>query len=171
MVSFGPRQRYLGESAKTQEVTNFTNTVGSLIRLLGRKYNDPHVHNTEARFVNAKICDVNGWVGVQVQYLGKEEELSSVQLAAMFLGKLRDTAARELKTPVSDIVISCPSWFTDAQRRALLDAAEIARLNPLRILNNNAAGILYYQFISSGVGIWDYKIRFVRRKATKCCIC
>lgn len=144
MISFGQRQRYLGEAAKTQEIGNFKNTVGSLIRLVGRRYDEPEIQQIEARFINAKLCDVGGEVGVQVQYLEETREFSATQLLAMYLGKLRDIASVELKIPVSDVVLSCPSWFTDKQRRALLDAALIAGLNPLRILNDTTAAAIAY---------------------------
>ncbi len=62
----------------------------------------------------------------------------------MYLGKLRDTASNELKQPVSDVVIAVPGWFTEIQRRAILDAAAIASLNPLRIINDYTAVAFSY---------------------------
>lgn len=67
----------------------------------------------------------------------------------MYLGKLRDIAANELKVPVSDVVISVPPWYTDIQRRALMDAAMIASLNPLRIINDTTAVALGYGITKS----------------------
>ena len=60
----------------------------------------------------------------------------------MYLSKIKQTAAGELKLPVSDVCLSCPPWFTDVQRRALIDAAEIAGLKPLRLLNDTTAAAL-----------------------------
>ncbi|KAI5926218.1 heat shock protein Hsp88 [Camillea tinctor] len=77
-------------------------------------------------------------------YQGKKEKFSATQLIAMFLSKVRQTAANELRLPVSDVVMSVPAWFTDAQRRSLIDAAEIAGLKPLRIINDNTAAALGY---------------------------
>lgn len=65
LVAFGPKQRAIGESAKTQETSNFKNTIGSLKRLIGRTLNDPDVE-AEKRFLNAKLIDLNGQVGTQV---------------------------------------------------------------------------------------------------------
>jgi heat shock protein 4 len=62
----------------------------------------------------------------------------------MYLSKIKSTAAREIKLPVSDVVISVPAWFTDSQRRAMLDAAEIAGLRPLRLMNDTTAIALGY---------------------------
>ena len=75
-MSFGIRQRAIGESAKTQEVSNFKNTIGSLKRLVGRTLNDPEVQEVESKFVNAKLIDVNGSVGVQVRAYIKRKKTS-----------------------------------------------------------------------------------------------
>ena len=69
LVSFGPKQRSIGELAKTQEVSNFKNTIGSLKRLIGRTLTDPDVSEVESKFITAKLVDVNGTVGVQVRFL------------------------------------------------------------------------------------------------------
>jgi heat shock protein 4 len=68
IVAFGTRARALGEAAKTQEISNFRNSVGSLKRLIGRTYSDPEVEY-EKRFTHAEIVDVNGSVGVKVRAL------------------------------------------------------------------------------------------------------
>ncbi|KAJ1657047.1 adenyl-nucleotide exchange factor sse1 [Dispira simplex] len=144
MVSFGAKQRHLGEAAKTQEVFNFKNTVSSLKRLVGRSFHGKDIQDVESRFITAPLCDVDGEVGVKVQYQGSEHTFSATQLAAMYLAKLRDTAANELKLPVSDVVISVPGWYTDSQRRHLLSAAQIAGLNCLRLMSDTAASALAY---------------------------
>jgi len=143
LVGFGPKNRYLGEAAKTQEVSNLKNTVGSLTRLVGRSLNDPDVQ-IEQEYLSAPLVDINGQVGAEVTYLGKKERFTAVQLAAMFLTKARETASKELKLPVNDMVIAVPAWFTDAQRRGLLDAAEIAGLKVLRLINETTATALGY---------------------------
>ncbi|WRT64343.1 uncharacterized protein IL334_001275 [Kwoniella shivajii] len=144
LVSFTPRQRHIGEPAKTAETSNFKNTVGSLKRLIGRSLNDPEIDEYEKKFINAQLADVNGSVGVKVNYLGEPTEFSFTQLVAAYLGKLRDNAATELKQAVSDVVIAVPGWYTDVQRRAMLDAANIAGLNPLRLINDTTAVALGY---------------------------
>lgn len=144
LVSFGPKQRAIGEAAKTQEISNFKNTIGSLKRLLGRSPDDPEIRNVEKKFINANLVDVSGSVGVQVNYLGEPSQFSATQLSAMFFGKLRDIAANELKNPVSDVVIAVPGWYTQAQRQAALDAAAIAGLNVLRLINDTSATALGY---------------------------
>ncbi|KAL0084898.1 heat shock protein 70 family [Phycomyces blakesleeanus] len=144
LVSFGFKQRFLGESAKTQEIGNFKNTVGSLKRLAGRRLDDPEIVGNEANYVTAELAEVDGQVGAAVNFLGESRSFSNVQLLAMFLGKLKETASHELKIPVSDCVITVPGWFTEIQRRAVLDAAQIVGLNCLRLVNDLAAASLGY---------------------------
>ncbi|CAO3612752.1 unnamed protein product [Cunninghamella blakesleeana] len=144
LVSFGTKQRFLGESAKTQEISNFKNTVGSLKRLAGRTLADPEIQEHEKQFIAAELADVDGQVGVKVNYLGESQTFSNVQLLAMYLGKLKDITASEITSPVSDCVITVPGWFTEAQRRAILSAAEIAGLNCLRLVNDLTAAALGY---------------------------
>ncbi|KAH7137120.1 heat shock protein Hsp88 [Dactylonectria estremocensis] len=141
MVGFGPKSRYLGETAKTQEISNLKNTVSSLKRLAGRNFSDPDIQ-IEQQYITAPLVDVNGQVGAEVNYLGNKEKFSSTQLLAMYLSKIKQTAAAELKLPVSDICMTVPPWFTDIQRRALLDAAEVAGLKLLRLINDNTAAAL-----------------------------
>ncbi|KAK3324229.1 heat shock protein 70 family [Cercophora scortea] len=143
LVGFGPKSRYLGEAAKTQEISNLKNTVSSLKRLAGRSFNDPDVQ-IEQQFISAPLVDINGQVGAEVTYLGQKEQFTSTQLVAMFLGKIKQTTADELKLPVSDLVLSVPAWFTDIQRRSLIDAADIAGLKVLRLMNDTTAAALGY---------------------------
>ena len=67
LVAFGPKQRAIGEAAKTQETSNFRNTIGSLKRLIGRTLSDPEVQDVEKTFINANLVDVNGTVGAEVR--------------------------------------------------------------------------------------------------------
>lgn len=142
MVGFGPKSRYLGEAAKTQEISNLKNTIGALNRLAGRKFNDPELE-IEKNFISAELVEAQGGeVGAKVKYQGKDEIFTGTQLIAMYLSKIKNTASAELKLPVSDIVISVPPWFTDAQRRSMMDAADIAGLKLLRLMNDTTAAAL-----------------------------
>jgi heat shock protein 4 len=82
---------------------------------------------------------MGGQVGAEVTYLGKKEQFTATQITAMFLTRMKATASAELKLPVADVVLSCPVWYTDAQRRSILDAADIAGLKCLRLINDNTA--------------------------------
>lgn len=145
LVSFGQKARAIGEAAATAQTSNFKNTVGSLKRLVGRTFQDESIQNTEKKFVTTELVDAKGEVGVKVNYAGESHVFSATQVMAMYLAKLRDTAQAELAgAGVSDVVLSVPIWFTDAQRRAMLSAAEIANLNPLRVMNEPTATALGY---------------------------
>lgn len=98
----------------------------------------------ERDYVSAQLVDMRGQVGAEVAYLGKKEQFTATQLVSMFLSKVKATASAELKLPVSDIVIGVPPWFTDVQRRSLMDAAEIAGLKLLRLINDTTATALGY---------------------------
>ncbi|KAJ3309452.1 adenyl-nucleotide exchange factor sse1 [Boothiomyces sp. JEL0838] len=145
LVSFTDKQRFLGEGAKTLEISNFKHTVASLKRLAGRHYDDPEIIEKELRFINARIVKGDREeAAVAVNYLNEEKVFSFTQLNAMFLAKVKEFTGKELGIPVSDCVISCPTWFTDSQRRALLDAANVAGLNCLRLMNDTTASALGY---------------------------
>ncbi|KAI3625449.1 hypothetical protein CBS9595_000810 [Malassezia furfur] len=145
LVSFLDKARAIGEAAATAQTSNFKNTVGSLKRLVGRKFDDEAIQNIEKKFIYAELVDAGGEVGVKVNYAGEQHVFSATQVLAMYLAKLRDTAQNELGgQTVSDVVFSVPIWFTDSQRRAMLAAAEIANLNPLRAINEPTATALGY---------------------------
>ncbi|KAG5438443.1 hypothetical protein PCANB_002932 [Pneumocystis canis] len=143
MVSFGPKNRYLGESAKTQEVSNFKNTISCINRLVSRAYTDSEIFSIEKEYIYVPLVDIHGKLGVRVNFLGKEEHFTTVQIAAMYLTKIKQTFQKE-QNSIPDVVISVPGWFTDVQRRGIVDAAEIAGLNLLRIINDTTAAALSY---------------------------
>jgi len=160
LVGFGPKSRYLGEAAKTQEISNLKNTVGCLKRLIGRSFNDPDIQ-TEQQYISATLVDANGQVGAEVTYLGQKEQFTAAQLTAMFLSKIRQMTSAEIKLPVSDMVMSVPAWFTDIQRRALIDATEIAGLKLLRLINDTTAAALGYGITKLDLPTADEKPRRV----------
>jgi heat shock protein 4 len=141
LVGFTARSRHIGEAAKGAEISNLKNTIGSLKRLIGRSFNDPDVA-IEQEYNTAPLVDVDGQAGVEVNYLGKKEKFTATQLVAMFLGKIKDITSKELRLPVSDCTVSVPAWFTDVQRRAMIDAGDIAGLNVLRLINDTTATAL-----------------------------
>lgn len=135
----------MGESAKTQENFNFKNTVGSLKRLLGRPASDPEIQAIEKQFVNASLVEGEGGeIAASVSYVNEQKNFTFTQLAGMFFGKVKEFTEAEVKIPVTDAVISCPGWFTDRQRRALISAAEIAGIRVLRLINDSTAAALGY---------------------------
>ncbi|KAI3654370.1 hypothetical protein MP228_001089 [Amoeboaphelidium protococcarum] len=146
LVSFGPKQRHIGESAKSMELGNFKNTVGSLKRLIGRKFSEKDVTDIEAKYLNCELVPINGGneIGAKVQFQNEERVFSYTQLMAMYINKLKQITEQELKSVVTDCVISVPLYFTDAQRRALIDAADIAGVKALRLIPDVTASALQW---------------------------
>ncbi|XP_016965760.1 heat shock 70 kDa protein 4 isoform X2 [Drosophila biarmipes] len=145
-VAFDGKKRIIGVAAKNQQVTNMKNTVGGFKRLLGRKFNDPHVQH-ELKSIPARVeARGDGSIGIKVNYLGEDQHFGPEQLTAMLFTKLKETSAAAMQTQVNDCVIACPVFFTNAERRALLDAAQIAGLNVLRLMNETTATALAYGF-------------------------
>ncbi|XP_053973467.1 97 kDa heat shock protein isoform X2 [Hylaeus anthracinus] len=144
-VAFSGKNRILGVAAKNQMVTNMKNTIHGFKRLLGRKYNDPQVQR-ELQMLPFKVTQQadGGGIGIHVQYLGEEQIFTPEQITAMLFTKLKDISEAALQTVVNDCVISVPSYYTQAERQALLDAARIADLNVLRLFNETTATALCY---------------------------
>ncbi|XP_055592925.1 heat shock 70 kDa protein 4L isoform X2 [Uranotaenia lowii] len=160
-VAFAGRNRVLGVAAKNQQVTNMNNTIGGFKRLLGRKYNDPHVQN-ELRMIPYKVEPrSDGGIGIRVHYQDEECVFSPEQITAMLFTKLKDDSAKELKTQINDCVITVPSFFTNAERQSLLDAAGIAGLNVLRLMNETTATALSYGFYKQDLPVPEEKARNV----------
>ncbi|XP_060530974.1 heat shock 70 kDa protein 4 isoform X2 [Cylas formicarius] len=143
-IAFSGKNRILGVAAKNQQVTNMKNTVYGLKRLIGRKFRDPHVQREIQMLPYNVLEDKNGSIGIKVHYLNEEHTFSPEQCLAMLLTKLKDTATTALQTPVNDCVISVPSYFTNNERKALLDSAAISGLNVLRLFNETTATALSY---------------------------
>uniref|UniRef100_A0A667XU49 Heat shock protein 4a n=1 Tax=Myripristis murdjan TaxID=586833 RepID=A0A667XU49_9TELE len=143
-VSFGQRNRAIGAAAKSQVVTNCKNTVQGFKRFHGRAFSDPYIQSAKSKLVYDLAQMPSGSTGIKVMYMEEEKVFSIEQVTAMLLTKLKETAESALKKPVADCVISVPSYFTDTERRSVIDAAQIAGLNCLRLMNETTAVTLAY---------------------------
>ncbi|KAG4078952.1 hypothetical protein HA402_010904 [Bradysia odoriphaga] len=160
-VAFAGKKRILGVAAKNQQVTNMKNTISDFKRLLGRKFNDPQVE-LESKFIPYRLEPrPDGGVGIRVNYLDEEQVFSPEQLTAMLFTKLKETSETALQAQVNDCVIACPIFFTNAERQALLNAANIADLNVLRLINETTAVALSYGFYKQDLPAVDEKPRNV----------
>uniref|UniRef100_A0A8C1Y7L2 Heat shock protein 4b n=1 Tax=Cyprinus carpio TaxID=7962 RepID=A0A8C1Y7L2_CYPCA len=125
-------------------VTNCKNTVQGFKRFHGRAFSDPFVQNLRSSLVYDLSQMPSGTTGIKVMYMEEEKVFSIEQITAMLLTKLKETAESALKKPVADCVISVPCFYTDAERRSVIDAAQIAGLNCLRLMNETTAVALAY---------------------------
>lgn len=160
-VSFGPRNRSIGAAAKNQVVTNCKNTVQGFKQFHGRAFSDPYVQAAKSSLVFDLAQMPTGTTGIKVMYMEEEKVFSIEQVTAMLLTKLKETAEAALKKPVADCVISVPSFFTDAERRSVMDAAQIAGLNCLRLMNDTTAVALAYGIYKQDLPAPEEKPRIV----------
>ncbi|XP_010493114.1 PREDICTED: heat shock 70 kDa protein 16 [Camelina sativa] len=144
MVSFGEKQRFMGAAAAASATMHPKSTISQLKRLIGRKFREPDVQNDLRLFPFEASEGSDGGIQIQLRYMGEIQSFSPVQILGMLLSHLKQTAEKSLKTPVSDCVIGIPSYFTNAQRLAYLDAAAIAGLRPLRLMHDSTATALGY---------------------------
>ena len=133
-------ERLVGQVAKRQAITNPENTIFSIKRFMGRKFNDPEVQR-DIKLVPYKVTAApNG--DCQVVLGGRT--YSPPEISAMILQKLKADAEAYLGEPVTEAVITVPAYFNDAQRQATKDAGKIAGLEVLRIINEPTAASLAY---------------------------
>ncbi len=133
-------ERLVGQSAKRQAVTNPTNTLYAVKRLIGRRFDDPLVAKDKSMVPYDIVRGDNGdaWVSA------RGEKYSPSQISAFTLGKMKETAEAYLGEPVTQAVITVPAYFNDSQRQATKDAGRIAGLEVLRIINEPTAAALAY---------------------------
>lgn len=133
-------ERLVGQIAKRQSITNPENTIFSIKRLMGRKYNTPEVEHARKRLPYKIVEASNGDAHVEIR--GKR--YSPPEISAMILQKLKEAAEDYLGEKITDAVITVPAYFNDSQRQATKDAGKIAGLNVLRIINEPTAAALAY---------------------------
>lgn len=143
-VAFGEKARTMGVAAKSAQNTQARRTFYGFKKLLGRKVGDPRVTEEMARVPFELTQGEGGRVVYALNYGGKDVQLTSEQITASLFTKLKEIGENALGTKVNDVVISCPSYFTDAERRALLDSAKMSGLNVLRLMNDTTATALAY---------------------------
>ena len=135
-------ERLVGEAAKRQAVTNPRNTVYSIKRFMGRKYDE--VQEELKRVPYKVVRTANGDAAVEVEVDGKPKVFSPPEISAMILAKLRADAEVRLGEKITQAVITVPAYFNDSQRQATKDAGRIAGLEVLRIINEPTAASLAY---------------------------
>ncbi|WP_425051115.1 molecular chaperone DnaK [Psychromarinibacter sp. S121] len=140
IVGFTDDERLVGQPAKRQAVTNPSNTVFAVKRLIGRRLGDAEVEKDKNLVPYSIVDGGNGDAWVEV----KGETYSPSQISAFILQKMKETAENYLGEDVTQAVITVPAYFNDAQRQATKDAGKIAGLEVLRIINEPTAAALAY---------------------------
>ena len=143
VVSFTENQRFVGDSATPQMISNPKNTVFAIKRLIGRRYNDPEVQN-ELKRLPYKVVDRNDRPYVEIDFKSEVKNLSPEEISAMVLTKMKNIAEDYIGKTVKNAVVTVPAYFNDAQRKATKDAGAIAGLNVMRILNEPTAAAIAY---------------------------
>src|SRR4026209_1629503 len=135
-------ERLVGDAAKRQAVTNSRNTIYSIKRVMGRKFDEIQ---EEIKRVPYKVVRAsNGDAAVEVEIDGKPKQFTPPEISAMILGKLKADAEAKLGEKITQAVITVPAYFNDSQRTATKDAGKIAGLEVLRIINEPTAASLAY---------------------------
>ncbi|ABQ30851.1 MULTISPECIES: molecular chaperone DnaK [Acidiphilium] len=141
MVAFSEsNERLVGQSAKRQAVTNPTNTLYAVKRLIGRRYDDPTVEKDKGLVSYNIVRGDNGDAWVE----SRGQRYAPSQISSFVLTKMKETAEAYLGEAVTQAVITVPAYFNDAQRQATKDAGKIAGLEVLRIINEPTAAALAY---------------------------
>jgi molecular chaperone DnaK len=141
-------ERLVGQAAKRQAVTNPSNTLYAVKRLIGRRYEDPMVAKDKGLVPYAIVKGDNGDAWVEA----RGEKYAPSQVSAFILTKMKETAEAYLGETVTQAVITVPAYFNDAQRQATKDAGRIAGLEVLRIINEPTAAALAYGLDKKATG-------------------
>jgi molecular chaperone DnaK len=135
-------ERLVGQAAKRQAVTNPTNTVFSVKRFMGRKFDE--LKDEDKRVPYKLVKAANGDAHIELEVNGQKKSFSPPEISAMILAKLKSDAEAKLGEKITKAVITVPAYFNDSERNATKDAGKIAGLEVLRIINEPTAASLAY---------------------------
>ncbi|XP_077967355.1 heat shock cognate 71 kDa protein-like [Styela clava] len=137
-VSITADERIVGEDAKEDETINYANTLCQIKRLIGRSYDDPSVQ-ADMKLWGFNVVNDDDKLKILITHSQKRSLFCPEQISAMVLEEMKNAAEAYLGETVTDAVITVPAYFNDAQRKATLDAGEIAGLNVIGMINEPTA--------------------------------
>ena len=143
-VAFTDDERLIGDAAKNQTAMNPKNTVFDAKRLIGRKFSDKKVQSDMKDWSYEVVAGPGDKPMINVESHGERKTFSPEEISSMVLTKMKDIAESFMGKPVKDAVVTVPAYFNDSQRQATKDAAAIAGLNCLRIINEPTAAAIAY---------------------------
>ena len=143
-VAFTDSERLIGDAAKNQTAMNPTNTVFDAKRLIGRKFSDSKVQDDMKDWSYKVVAGTGDKPMIRVEFHGETKEFAPEEISSMVLTKMKEVAEGYLGKKVTDAVVTVPAYFNDSQRQATKDAASIAGLNCLRIINEPTAAAIAY---------------------------
>ena len=143
-VAFTDSERMIGDAAKNQTAMNPKNTVFDAKRLIGLKFSDPKVQNDIKDWSYKVVSGKSDKATIEVEFKGEKKRFEPEEISSMVLTKMKETAETFLGKTVTDAVVTVPAYFNDSQRQATKDAASIAGLNCLRIINEPTAAAIAY---------------------------
>ena len=143
-VAFTDDERLIGDAAKNQTAMNPKNTVFDAKRLIGRKFSDKKVQDDMKDWSYEVIVGPGDKPMINVESHGEKKTFSPEEISSMVLTKMKDIAESFVGKTVKDAVVTVPAYFNDSQRQATKDAAAIAGLNCLRIINEPTAAAIAY---------------------------
>lgn len=143
-VAFTDTERLIGDAAKNQASMNPKNTIYDAKRLIGRRFNDPHVQNDMKLWSFDVANDGDNRPKIKARFKDEEKLFYPEEISAMVLTKMKEIAEAYLGEEVKDAVVTVPAYFGDSQRQATKDAGAIAGLNVLRIINEPTAAAIAY---------------------------
>lgn len=144
LVCFGDKQRFIGTAGAASSLMNPKNTISQVKRLIGRQFSDPELQRDIKSFPFSVTEGPDGFPLIHARYLGEMRTFTPTQVLGMVLSNLKSIAEKNLNAAVVDCCIGIPIYFTDLQRRAVMDAATIAGLHPLRLFHETTATALAY---------------------------
>lgn len=143
-VAFTDSERLIGDAAKNQTAMNPKNTVFDAKRLIGRKFSDPKVQEDIKGWSFKVVPGVADKPSIEVDFKGETKRFEPEEISSMVLTKMKEIAEMYIGTDIKDAVVTVPAYFNDSQRQATKDAAAIAGLNCLRIINEPTAAAIAY---------------------------